>query len=254
MKNFITIVLLLLILYLLWDNNKRETFQGQQEENINTYIINLDQSQDRLELITNQCKREGLNCHRFSAVNGKKLDVKTMDIVENKKIDKGALGCSLSHINLWKKVEKKGDDMFIVLEDDCIIETDFNKKLADILKEAPKDWDIIYLGGSNLKGKNVRNNLIEPIKVNSKSTHNTGTYGMLIRRKCLRVLIEDNLPIRDKIDQNLKNNMYDKLGVYFAVPPLVKHNNELASMRRLNSGKSATTRWFSEVQDKIEIV
>ena len=114
MKNFITIVLLLLILYLLWDNNKRETFQGQQEENINTYIINLDQSQDRLELITNQCKREGLNCHRFSAVNGKKLDVKTMDIVENKKIDKGALGCSLSHINLWKKVEKKGDDMFIV--------------------------------------------------------------------------------------------------------------------------------------------
>ena len=50
------------------------------------------------------------------------------------------------------------------------------------------------------------------------------------------------------------DNMYDKLGVYFAVPPLVKHNNELASMRRLNSGKSATTRWFSEVQDKIEIV
>ena len=139
MKNFITIVLLLLILYLLWDNNKRETFQGQQEENINTYIINLDQSKDRLELITNQCNREGLNCHRFSAVNGKKLDVKTMDIVENKKIDKGALGCSLSHINLWKKVEKKGDNMFIVLEDDCIIETDFNKKLADILKEAPKD-------------------------------------------------------------------------------------------------------------------
>ena len=81
MKNFITIVLLLLILYLLWDNNKRETFQGQQE-NINTYIINLDQSKDRLELITKQCKREGLNCHRFSAVNGKKLDAKTMDIVE----------------------------------------------------------------------------------------------------------------------------------------------------------------------------
>ena len=254
MKNFITIVLLLLILYLLWDNIKLENFQGQQEDNINTYIINLDQSQDILELITNQCKREGLNCHRFSAVNGKKLDVKTMDIVENKKIDKGALGCSLSHINLWKKVEKKGDEMFIVLEDDCIIEKDFNKKLATVLKEAPKNWDIIYLGGSNLKGKKVSDNLIEPVKVSAKSTHNTGTYGMLIRRKCLRVLIEDNEPIRDKIDQNLKNNMYDKLGVYFTVPPLVKHNNELDSMRRLNSGKSATTRWFSDVQDKIEIV
>lgn len=233
--------------------NSYEHFQVN-ELPINTYVINLDISKDRLELITKQCKREGIHCHRFPAINGKTLDLKSMDIVENKKIDKGAIGCSLSHINLWKKVEKKGDEMFIVLEDDCLIEKGFNKKLATILKEAPKNWDIIYLGGSNLKGKKVSSHLIEPIKVSKKSTHNTGTYAMLIRRKCLRYLIENNLPIRDKIDQNLKNNMYDTLGVYFAVPPLVKHNNELDSMRRLNSGKSPTTRWFSHVQDKIEIV
>lgn len=252
MKRIIILVLVIILLLCLFNNNY-ENFQSN-ELPINTYVINLDISKDRLELITKQCQNEGLNCHRFSAVNGKKLDVKTMDIVENKKIDKGAIGCSLSHINLWKKVEKKGDEMFIVLEDDCIIEKDFKQKLETILKEAPKDWDIIYLGGSNLKGKKVSPHLIEPIKVSKKSTHNTGTYAMLIRRKCLRMLIENNLPIRDKIDQNLKNNMYDKLGVYFVVPPLVKHNNELDSMRRLNSGKSATTRWFSDVQDKIEIL
>ena len=249
MKRIIILVLVIILLLCLFNKNY-ENF----ELPINTYVINLDISKDRLELITKQCQREGLNCHRFSAVNGKKLDVKNMDIVENKKIDKGAIGCSLSHINLWKKVEKKGDEMFIVLEDDCIIEKGFKNKLATILKEAPKDWDIMYLGGSNLKGKKVSPHLIEPIKVSKKSTHNTGTYAMLIRRKCLRSLIENNLPIRDKIDQNLKNNMYDKLGVYFVVPPLVKHNNELDSMRRLNSGKSATTRWFSDVQDKIEII
>ena len=110
------------------------------------------------------------------------------------------------------------------------------------------------MGGSNLKGKKISKNLMVPVKVNKKSTHNTGTYAMLINSKCLDTLIKNNTPLRENIDQNLKNNLYEKLKVFFVVPPLVKHNNELDSMRRLNSGKSATTRWFSKVQDNITLL
>ena len=191
---------------------------------------------------------------RLSAVNGRILNIENMDIVENKKMDKGAIGCSLSHINLWKKAKANRDKMFIVLEDDCILRNNFNKKIKKFMDEAPNDWDIIYLGGSNLKGKKISKNLMKPVKVDKKSTHNTGTYGMLINSKCVDTLIENNMPIKENIDQNLKNNLYEKLNVFFAVPPCVVHNNNLDSMRRLNSGKTPTTKWFSRVQNKITLV
>ena len=56
--------------------NSYEHFQVN-ESPINTYVINLDISKDRLELITKQCKREGIHCHRFPAINGKTLDLKS---------------------------------------------------------------------------------------------------------------------------------------------------------------------------------
>ena len=250
-KLLVIIVLILLIAYII---NSKETFRTNNNNNIKTYVINLDESRDRLKLISDECKREELNFERFSAINGRKLDIKNMDIVENKKMDKGAIGCSLSHINLWKKAKKNGDKMFIVLEDDCILKSNFKGKLNKLIEEAPKNWDIIYLGGSNLKGKKISENLMKPVKVAKKSTNNTGTYGMLINSKCVDTLLKYNIPIKENIDQNIKNNLYEILNVYFAVPPCVIHNNNLDSMRRLNSGKSGTTKWFSRVQNKITLL
>lgn len=254
-KTIEIIILLLILLLLLVSNNKNESFSNNTNNSVLTaYVINLDKSKDRLNLITKQCARENIKMQRFPAVDGRTLDITSIDIIENKKMDKGAIGCSLSHINLWKSVRNNRDKMFIVFEDDCLIGTNFNQNLNAIIKEAPRGWDIIYLGGSNLKGKKISKNLMVPVKVNKKSTHNTGTYAMLINSKCLDTLIKNNTPLRENIDQNLKNNLYEKLKVFFVVPPLVKHNNELDSMRRLNSGKSATTRWFSKVQDNITLL
>ncbi len=248
-KLLVIVVLILLIVCII---NSKEGFQPNND--IKAYVINLDESKDRLKLISEQCKRESLKFERLKAVNGRNLDIDNMDIVENKKMDKGAIGCSLSHINLWKKAKANRDKMFIVLEDDCILKSNFKGKLNKLLNEAPKDWDIIYLGGSNLKGKKISKSLMKPVKVSKKSTYNTGTYGMLINSKCVDTLLENNMPIKENIDQNIKNNLYEKLNVYFAVPPCVVHNNNLDSMRRLNSGKSPTTKWFSRVQNKITLL
>jgi hypothetical protein len=79
-------------------------------------------------------------------------------------------------------------------------------------------------------------------------------YGMLINKKALPILIKDSIPIDNNIDQYLKNHLFQKLNVYFIVNPLITHNNELPSQRRILSGQKPLTSWFSNVQSNINIV
>tara|TARA_B110000858_G_C17730087_1_gene439627 strand:+ start:199 stop:1050 length:852 start_codon:yes stop_codon:yes gene_type:complete len=66
------------------------------------------------------------------------------DIVE---MSDSELGCCLSHFNVWNKVVEDNIDVAMILEDDAIR---YNKKFIDItddiIKTAPKNWDIILLG------------------------------------------------------------------------------------------------------------
>lgn len=66
------------------------------------------------------------------------------DIVE---MSDSELGCCLSHFNVWNKVVEDDIDVAMILEDDAIR---YNKKFIDItddiIKTAPKNWDIILLG------------------------------------------------------------------------------------------------------------
>ena len=222
------------------------------------YFINLDKSPNRLEYIETQLDTLGYPYQRFKAVDGSKLNIKQLqenNILTTDKMMKGAIGCSLSHINLWKKIKKSKDNNVLVLEDDCIIDPEFNKKIKKYMKEIPKDFDIIYLGGSNIYGKKVSEHILEPITLENKSsTHNTGMYGMLINKKVIPTLLKYSLPINDNIDQIVKNDIFNKIKKYYIIPPLVNHNHNFKSMRRLNSNKNPFTYWSKNIQPKITIV
>ena len=60
----------------------------------------------------------------------------------------GELGVSISHYRLWKMIAEQNEfDSVLILEDDAIqISTDIEKRLDDIFKEVPNNWDIILLG------------------------------------------------------------------------------------------------------------
>lgn len=252
------LVLIMIIVAKLNDSLKRkETFTDNRAQetvdSISVYLINLDISRDRLEFMNEQCKREKIEYARFPAVNGKELDISSMDNVTNKKMTRGAVGCTLSHIGIWEDAERKGHENIMVLEDDVVLAKNFKAKLAKILSEVPDDFDILYLGGSNLKVKRVSPNIGVPKKTKAKGTFNTGTYAMVINKKALPVLLRENRVISDNIDQKIKNNLFGKLKCYYVLPPLVTHNNEMPSMRRINSNQKPLTSWFSKVQNRISI-
>ncbi len=88
-------------------------------KNLKVVFINLDSRVDRLGHITSELKRIGLKgAKRQPAV----------------KRENGALGCSLSHIEVLSKVALSADELLMVCEDDCqfLVPKD---KLGSLLKE-----------------------------------------------------------------------------------------------------------------------
>lgn len=255
MNNIIYILLIFLIFYILNQFIYQENFKNNI--NYQTYIINLERSKDRLKNITKEMNDAHLSFIRWNAFDGSKLDFKKLIqqnvLNEKNKMMVGAIGCSMSHISLWKEAMKHKKNI-LVFEDDIKIPKNFNKKLTIYLDQLPSEWDILYLGASNINGKKYSNNLLIPnIMSDSNSTHNTGMYAMLIHYDFLQKLIENNLPISGNIDQSIKNKLFQTSNIFICNPPVITHDNTQPSMRRVVSNKPSTTKWFSNVQNKIAV-
>ena len=255
MNSVFYILIIFLVFYIL----NQFIFQENFENSINyqTYVINLDRSKDRLKNITKEMNDAHLSFIRWNAFDGSKLNfnklIQKNILNEKNKMMVGAIGCSMSHISLWKEAIKHKKNI-LVFEDDIKIPRDFSKKLTVYLNQLPSKWDILYLGASNINGKKYSSNLLIPnIMPNSNSTHNTGMYAMLIHYNFLQKLIENNLPISGNIDQSIKNKLFQTSNIFICNPPLINHDNTQPSMRRIVSNKPSTTKWFSHVQNKIII-
>mgnify|MGYP001190722314 FL=1 len=60
----------------------------------------------------------------------------------------GVLGCSLSHMRaVYDAVDNQYDNCLII-EDDTFFSKDYHSRMIAGLSELPKDWDILYFGGS----------------------------------------------------------------------------------------------------------
>ena len=113
------------------------------------FIINLPQRIERLEKIKDLLKKLELidNYEIYNAVNGKELS----DTEINKLLSitslhslyvestnhkdirtKGAIGCYLSHYNLWKEMIKRDYDNVLIIEDDAEAEYNYDEIITYI--------------------------------------------------------------------------------------------------------------------------
>jgi GR25 family glycosyltransferase involved in LPS biosynthesis len=94
-------------------------------------VINLDRRTDRMEKLAPQLEKLDIQYKRFSAVDGKKLD-----------IDPIVAGLQ-SHLQVMKQI---AGQRVLILEDDALFVEDFNEKFEKVMQTLPEDWDIFYLG------------------------------------------------------------------------------------------------------------
>ncbi len=119
------------------------------------FIINLKNKKDNYKRTINQLKKTNLeanNIYRYNALDGKKVNLWNENINLFCKLfcTKKIIGCGLSHIMLYKKLQKFDDEYFLILEDDIKImpEIDYKKKIDNILNKfnnIDKKWDVINL-------------------------------------------------------------------------------------------------------------
>jgi len=116
----------------------------------NTYIINLEKDKEEYKTIRQNLKEVGIKPYRYNAVYGKKLNLRKKNIpittFGRNHLPYSVIGVGLSHIYLNKYIyENDKNDYALILEDDMVPIFKNKKEISKIIKQAPKDWEIILL-------------------------------------------------------------------------------------------------------------
>ncbi|KPI87354.1 glycosyl transferase-like protein [Leptomonas seymouri] len=171
------------------------------------FVINLDRRPDRWEAISQVCARARLASdmiERVTAVDGSLVDVNACyncgfvsrlgllrlqepddHHIWGMDLNRGALGCALSHIQLWGRIaslSKMGHasiaslpssstslastsitsskECYLILEDDAELADDgdsshrpFLEELQDRMDRVPSNWELVYVGGLDTAGQ-----------------------------------------------------------------------------------------------------
>ena len=217
--NYLTIVLFLALIFLIvysLPKNSKENFEDNNIDRYKLYFIVLQKDKKRVMHINNIIKKFNIqNYEIISAVDGNKLNIdeiiKNNYITEEKfnKMRRGAIGCSISHIRLWERLQKENNDFFIILEDDVYFNKDFKNRLINYIKNLPKDFDISQLLIHDSQ-KRFFNNAPNVNKYVKEGYPQYGTVGYIISNKGIKKLLKHCKPIYTAIDNMIMNNIKNK--------------------------------------------
>jgi len=121
----------------------------------------------------------------------------------------GRIGCSLSHIECLKRLQKLPNDYFLMIEDDLVIK---NKHFETFQEEFEKikdsDWDVIILGGTVVKCEQCPE--FEKF-YRARFSYTTTAY--IIKKSYISVLLENFETSVKNMQQEVRQEYY--LDVYW---------------------------------------
>jgi GR25 family glycosyltransferase involved in LPS biosynthesis len=181
----------------------------------NIYVINLKHRVDRLKKMDYMLKSIGgkfSEYERIEAVDGKLitekeknklLSLKSRRLFNNpisfKDIKSlGAIGCYISHVEVWKLALNRGEKNIIILEDDIQLKLDINQ-IDEYIKTRPDDYDICYLDWYGLYGyDNTKEYNSHWNKNNCDEISFFSAY--MISKNGIKKLLQNVFPIEQQID------------------------------------------------------
>jgi|LakMenE01Jun11ns_1017448.scaffolds.fasta_scaffold9955973_4 GR25 family glycosyltransferase involved in LPS biosynthesis len=124
--------------------------QKKQSTDYVNYIISLKYPKKLLKTLSD---KHNLNPILSNGIDGKKCSDDTIKRHFTTFYrffgPKSSIGCSLSHVNVWKTFLKTDKKYAIIFEDDIILD-DITYNLAEVIpfyvEQTPKDFDVLYLG------------------------------------------------------------------------------------------------------------
>lgn len=115
---------------------------------------------------------------------------------DNEIVNKGQLGCLISHLEILKDAKKKNYKNILILEDDIIVSKYYNNIRLLKIKEFLKNYDFIYLGAGQHNWENITINKDRYIASNT-----TGTFAYIVQKNMYDRLIKELSKLKKPIDQ-----------------------------------------------------
>lgn len=214
------------------NNQEEKQEENQTGKSFRIKVVNLDRRPDRWEQF--QKNNIGIPYDRFSAVDGSQLkpnrQLSRIFDGNDYNMRRGMVGCAMSHFKLYMELINSSHDFYVILEDDIEVLPNFKSKLEHILKNTPKDWDMIYLGHHykpEYRNDEFYKDTTPTIEKWSRRKSLTesmgGTGGYVITKEGAKKLldfIEEHTMI-NCID-TMQQKSADTLHVYYCIPHLFK--------------------------------
>ncbi len=214
-------------------------------QKIPIFIINLLRDVDKKNHIIKILKPLNLSYEFFEAVDGKQLSESAINKIYDSKAAKkengkdltvGEIGCSLSHLGIYKQMLAEDIKQAIILEDDAIIEDGFLQVISEI-NHFPKDWELVLLGYQNhtkydCKIKQTKINNLPNYCIYCSISTLHGAYGYIINQQGAEKMLAANQKIYAPIDSFTGD--YKTLNFYAIYPPVV--NVDFSMPSSIDSG------------------
>lgn len=255
------IIILIILLYLIF----YQRYPWKE-----TIVLNLKRREKKFNITKAQLSKWNIyNIKRWEAIDGQKLD--DQPILMQKGIlhpnfkkykwdaqKKGAIGNYLSFINIHSYILESNNDYTLILEDDIILDhsfyTNFNLLWNSIKND---DWDLIYLGISNVTISKTKKDwkfykkINDTFKIYVPFANNGelyGNFGLLVKPKVSKIWLENCLPITQASDSRMGSlvcgrklsvdkpneiqNITKQLNALVVYPPLISYTFSVSDTSR----------------------
>jgi glycosyl transferase family 25 len=200
------------------------------QQDVKVFVINLERSTERRKHILDECKRHNLKPILFKAIDGYALSEKQLsEMVIDHKINglsKGFIGCSLSHIGVYKRIVDENINLALILEDDAVLNDNISRVLTEIsVFNKSTNKPFVYLLSKPIQY--IEN---KKIKLPSTTLYSVFSacfaYGYIINYKAAKELSTCLYPVRFRPDDDWKWFRYaTSIQEYCVVPEVVSSAN-----------------------------
>ena len=183
------------------------------------FIVNLERSLDRKNILEKRCCELGLKVEFIKAIDGKNLsacDIKKMTRSINYAFMPGEIGCALSHQNIYKKMIEENIPEALILEDDVTL-PDNLPELINLLPPSPKEPNVLLLSRVNKYFKSPIKNLGSNFKIH-RVQNATTTHSYIINLSAARNLLDALYPVWMTADKWSLFEDYSLLKVEAVIP------------------------------------
>jgi len=209
MSVYLLVVFVLLVLAL--RRSEAFTQADSAEGAFDVYLINMARNPARLAHFKRTFGRSDLadrSFTRFEGIDGSRLDLEPLvtpkamrEITSAEKdgyrtrhyqLTRGAVGCAMSHLGVWRALLDSDKEMAFVFEDDAMLDPHLLARFRRNAPRLPPDWDVLLLGyfcNRCLRRPGYK-----------RVVRFYGLHGYVIRRKAAARLVPLVLPVGQQVD------------------------------------------------------